>query len=79
MFPQTIVAPFELVIQTLATFVLHQAFASTTLVDHDNPKFRVNFPFTVPITACRTYFDFGWKDELFSHGLGKVGIGKHES
>jgi len=79
MLPQAIRTPLELIVQPLATLALNQALPSTTLVDYDNPKFRVNFPFAVPVTAGRTHFDFGRKNQLFSHGFGKVGIGKHES
>ena len=79
MLPQAIGAPFEFVIQPLATLALNQALASTLLVDDNDAKLRINFPLAVPITAGRTHFDFGRKNQLFSHGFGKVGIGKHES
>jgi len=79
MLPQAIGTPLELIVQPLATLALNQALPSTTLVDNDNPKFRVYFPLAVPVTAGRTHFDFGRKNQLFSHGFGKVGIGKHES
>lgn len=79
MLPQTIGTPLKLVVQPLATFALNQAFPGTTLVDNDNPKFRVNLPFAIPVTASRAHFDFGRKNQFFSHGFCRVGIGNHES
>ena len=79
MLPQAVWTPLKFVIEPLATLALNQAFPRTTLINNDNPKLRVNFSFAVPVAACRTDFDFGRKNQLFSHGFCRVGIGKHES
>lgn len=79
MFPETIIAPLELIIQTLAALALNQTLSGATIIDYHDSKFRIHFPLAIPVTAGCTDFDFGRKNQFFSHGFGRVGIGKHES
>lgn len=79
MFPEAIITPLELIIQTPAALALSEALPGATIVDHYHAKFRIHFPLAIPVTAGCTDFDFGRKNQFFSHGFGRVGIGKHES
>jgi hypothetical protein len=79
MFPEAIIAPLEFIIQTLAALALNQALSGATIIDYHDSKFGIHFPLAIPVTAGCTDFDFGRKNQFFSHGFGRVGIGKHES
>ena len=67
MLPEAIITPFELVIEPLATFTLDKAFALGTIIDNDDPQFRINGAFSVPIAAGRANLDLGRKNQFFTH------------
>lgn len=79
MFPQTVITPFKLVVEPLATLALNEAFTRGAIIDHDNPEFRIDGSFAIPIAACRADFDFGRKDQFFNHVGLCVSFGLHGS
>ena len=67
MFPQAVVAPFELVVESLTALALHQAFAFAALVYDDDAELRVDFSLAILVAAGRADLDLGGKNQFFAH------------
>ena len=68
MLPKAVVTPFEFVVQALAAFALHEAFALTG-VRHDNDaQLRVDFSLAIPVATGGADFDFSRDNQFLVHG-----------
>ena len=67
MLPQTVITPFKLVVEPLATLALNEAFTRGAIIDHDNPEFRIDGSFAIPIAAGCADLHFGRQYQFFCH------------
>ena len=67
MFPEAVVAPLELIVESLAAFALHKALAFTSFIDDNDSELRVDFSVSVPIAASCADLQLGRKNQFFAH------------
>jgi hypothetical protein len=67
MLPDAFIFPFVLMIESVATFAVHQTLPLATVIDYDYPQLGVDLAITVPVAAGSTNFYLGGDYQFWAH------------